>query len=91
MYRIVTSSTQTRVPQLPQTSRTLNAKAVCQDCGKCVITSIHDACVSRYLNDVNARTKKPSVVPISARKPKKKANKSIATPRKKTVAPDTTI
>ena len=40
---------------------------------------------------MNARTKKPSVVPISARKPTNKANKSVATPRKKTVAPDTTI
>ncbi|GKB44448.1 hypothetical protein Tco_0889390 [Tanacetum coccineum] len=45
----------------------------------------------RYLNDVNARTKKPKVVPISASKPKRKANKSVATPHKKTVASDTTI
>ncbi|GJX04499.1 retrovirus-related pol polyprotein from transposon TNT 1-94 [Tanacetum coccineum] len=51
----------------------------------------HDACVSKYLNDVNARAKKPKVVSISARKPKNKANKSVATPHKKTVAPDTTI
>ncbi|GJS18581.1 hypothetical protein Tco_0413053, partial [Tanacetum coccineum] len=41
--------------------------------------------------DVNARTKKPHVVPISASKPKRKANKSVATPHKKTVASDTTI
>ncbi|GKC84895.1 retrovirus-related pol polyprotein from transposon TNT 1-94, partial [Tanacetum coccineum] len=41
--------------------------------------------------DVNARTKKPKVVSISASKPKRKANKSVATPHKKTVAPDTTI
>ncbi|GJV52975.1 hypothetical protein Tco_1448716 [Tanacetum coccineum] len=53
--------------------------------------SNHDACVSRYLKDVNARTKKPHVVPISASKPKRKANKSVATPHKKTVASDTTI
>ncbi|GJT10641.1 retrovirus-related pol polyprotein from transposon TNT 1-94 [Tanacetum coccineum] len=46
---------------------------------------------SRYLNDVNARTKKPKVVPISASKPKRKANKSVATPHKKIVASDTTI
>ncbi|GJQ99988.1 hypothetical protein Tco_0522973 [Tanacetum coccineum] len=45
----------------------------------------------RYLNNVNARTKKPNVVPISASKPKRKANKSVATPHKKTVASDTTI
>ncbi|GJR28679.1 retrovirus-related pol polyprotein from transposon TNT 1-94 [Tanacetum coccineum] len=55
------------------------------------ISKNHDACVSRYLKDVNARTKKPKVVPISASKPKRKANKSVATPHKKTVAPDTTI
>ncbi|GJS85544.1 hypothetical protein Tco_0752085, partial [Tanacetum coccineum] len=60
-------------------------------CGKCVFNSNHDACVSRYLKDVNARTKKPQVVPISASKPKRKANKSVATPHKKTVASDTTI
>ncbi|GKD17314.1 hypothetical protein Tco_1206472, partial [Tanacetum coccineum] len=45
----------------------------------CVFNSNHDACVSRYLKDVNARTKKPNVVPISASKPKK------------TVASNTTI
>ncbi|GJT70115.1 retrovirus-related pol polyprotein from transposon TNT 1-94 [Tanacetum coccineum] len=39
-----------------------------------------------FLNDVNAKTKKPNVVPISTRKPKSQANKSIATPHKKTVA-----
>ncbi|GKD89750.1 retrovirus-related pol polyprotein from transposon TNT 1-94 [Tanacetum coccineum] len=70
-------------------SKTLNVNAVCADCRKCVFNSNHDACVSKYLNDVNARTKKPNLVPISARKPKAKANKSVATPHKKTVAPDT--
>ncbi|GJZ43395.1 retrovirus-related pol polyprotein from transposon TNT 1-94 [Tanacetum coccineum] len=44
-----------------------------------------------YLNDVNARTKKPKVVPISTRKPKSQANKSVATPPKKTVASESTI
>ncbi|GJZ24073.1 putative reverse transcriptase domain-containing protein [Tanacetum coccineum] len=68
-----------------------NANAVCAECGKCVFNSNHDACVSRYLKDVNARTKKPRIVPISASKPKRKANKSVATPHKKTVASDTTI
>ncbi|GKC10558.1 retrovirus-related pol polyprotein from transposon TNT 1-94, partial [Tanacetum coccineum] len=42
-------------------------------------------------NDLNARTKKPKVVPISTRKPKSQANKSIATPHKKTDASDSTI
>ncbi|GJY07459.1 retrovirus-related pol polyprotein from transposon TNT 1-94 [Tanacetum coccineum] len=72
-------------------SRTSHVNAVCAECGKCMFNSNHDACVSRYLNDVNARTKKPKVVPISASKPKRKANKSVATPHKKTVASDTTI
>ncbi|GKE58438.1 hypothetical protein Tco_1497623 [Tanacetum coccineum] len=35
---------------------------------------------------MNARTKTPNVVPISTRKPKSQANKSIATPHMKTVA-----
>ncbi|GJZ59510.1 hypothetical protein Tco_0615326 [Tanacetum coccineum] len=72
-------------------SRTSNVNVVCAECGKCMFNSNHDACVSKYLNDVNARTKKPKVVPISASKPKRKMNKSVATPHKKTVASDTTI
>ncbi|GJU37335.1 retrovirus-related pol polyprotein from transposon TNT 1-94 [Tanacetum coccineum] len=72
-------------------SRTLNVNAVCATCGKCVFNSNHDACVSKFLNDVNARTKKPKVVPISTRKPKSQANKSVATYRKKTVASESTI
>ncbi|GKD25674.1 retrovirus-related pol polyprotein from transposon TNT 1-94 [Tanacetum coccineum] len=45
-------------------SKTLNVNAVCATCGKCVFNSNHDACVSKFINDVNARTKKPKVVPI---------------------------
>nr|GEU98482.1 hypothetical protein [Tanacetum cinerariifolium] len=45
--------------------------------------SDHFACVTKMLNDVNARTKKPYVVPIRTRKPKGHANKSVATPHKK--------
>ncbi|GJU35133.1 hypothetical protein Tco_1183487 [Tanacetum coccineum] len=71
-------------------SRTLNVNAVCATCGKCVFNSNHDACVSKYLNDMNARTKKHKVVPISSRKPKSQANKSVATPHKKTVASEST-
>ncbi|GJR49207.1 hypothetical protein Tco_1399728 [Tanacetum coccineum] len=55
-------------------SRTSNANAVCATCGKCVFNSNHEACVSKFLNDVNARTKKPNVVPISTRKTKSQAN-----------------
>ncbi|GJQ90882.1 hypothetical protein Tco_0002021 [Tanacetum coccineum] len=126
MYRIASTTTQTRTPQLPHASRntnphmskssgvihttsvsrpqlkcyqvkdkfisrTSNENVVCAECGTCVFNSNHDACVSRYLKDMNARTKKPNVVPISASKPKRKANKSVATPHKKTVASDTTI
>ncbi|GJS43071.1 retrovirus-related pol polyprotein from transposon TNT 1-94 [Tanacetum coccineum] len=71
-------------------SRTSNVNVVCATCGKCVFNSNHDACVSKYLNDVNARTKKPKVVPISTRKPKSQANKSVATPPKKTIASEST-
>ncbi|GJR01886.1 retrovirus-related pol polyprotein from transposon TNT 1-94 [Tanacetum coccineum] len=42
-------------------SRTSNENVVCAECGTCVFNSNHDACVSRYLKDVNARTKKPNV------------------------------
>ncbi|GKF74029.1 hypothetical protein Tco_0220361 [Tanacetum coccineum] len=47
-------------------SRTSNVNVVCAECGKCVFNSNHDACVSKYLKDVNARTKKPKEVPIIA-------------------------
>ncbi|GJX32503.1 hypothetical protein Tco_0242358 [Tanacetum coccineum] len=68
-----------------------NINAVCATYGKCVFNSNHDACVSKFLKDVNARTKKPNVVPISTRKPKSQANKFVATPHKKTVASESTI
>nr|GEU50789.1 retrovirus-related Pol polyprotein from transposon TNT 1-94 [Tanacetum cinerariifolium] len=50
----------------------------------------HFACVTKMLNGVNARTKKPNVVPISPRKPKAHVNKSVATPHKKKVASKST-
>ncbi|GJR07280.1 hypothetical protein Tco_0530264 [Tanacetum coccineum] len=56
-------------------SRTSNVNVVCATYGKCVFNLNHDACVSKFLNDVNARTKKPKVVPISTRKPKSQANR----------------
>ncbi|GJT39531.1 retrovirus-related pol polyprotein from transposon TNT 1-94 [Tanacetum coccineum] len=98
MYRIESSTTPTRTPQLTQTSRntnprvstytgvahktnvsrpqprsnqmkdksvtacndslnsrTSNVNAVCATCGKCVFNLNHDACVSKFLNDVNAK------------------------------------
>ncbi|GKA94549.1 retrovirus-related pol polyprotein from transposon TNT 1-94 [Tanacetum coccineum] len=70
---------------------TLNVNVVCATCGICVVNLNHDACVYKFINDVNARTKMPKVVPISTRKPKIQANKSVATPHKKIVASDPTI
>ncbi|GJY86481.1 retrovirus-related pol polyprotein from transposon TNT 1-94 [Tanacetum coccineum] len=72
-------------------SKTSNVNVVCATCGKYVFNSNHDACVSKFMNDMNARTKKLKVVPISTRKPKIKANKSVATHRKKTVASESTV
>ncbi|GJS22995.1 retrovirus-related pol polyprotein from transposon TNT 1-94 [Tanacetum coccineum] len=72
-------------------SKISNVNAVCATCGKYVFNSNHDACVSKFLNDVNARTKKPKVGTISTRQPKSQANKSVATPPKKTVASESTI
>nr|GEX42050.1 hypothetical protein [Tanacetum cinerariifolium] len=71
-------------------SRTLNANAVCATCNKFLVDSNHFAYVTKMLNDVHARTKKPIVVPISIRKPKSQANKSIATSNKKKVASKST-
>nr|GEY71219.1 retrovirus-related Pol polyprotein from transposon TNT 1-94 [Tanacetum cinerariifolium] len=71
-------------------SKTLNANAVCATCNKCLVDSNHFACVTKILNDVNARTKMPNVVPISTRKPKRQANKSVATSHKKKVASKST-
>nr|GFA44720.1 hypothetical protein [Tanacetum cinerariifolium] len=64
-------------------SITLNANVVCATCNKCLVDSNHLACVTKMLNDVHARTKKPNVVPLST---KSQANKSIATSHKKKVA-----
>nr|GEY20371.1 hypothetical protein [Tanacetum cinerariifolium] len=71
-------------------SRTLNANAVCATCNKCLVDSNHFACVTKMLNNVHARTKKPNVVPISTRKPKSQANKWVATSHKKKVASKST-
>nr|GEX59919.1 hypothetical protein [Tanacetum cinerariifolium] len=71
-------------------SRTLNANAVWATCNKCLVDSNHFAYVTKMLNDVHARTMKPTVVPISTRKPKSQANKSVATPHKKKVASKST-
>ncbi|GKC27649.1 hypothetical protein Tco_1034943 [Tanacetum coccineum] len=64
---------------------------VCATCEKCMFNSNHDVCVSKFIHDVNARTKKPKVLPISTRQPKSQAYKFVATPPKKTAASDSTI
>nr|GFA47604.1 Gag-Pol polyprotein [Tanacetum cinerariifolium] len=45
-------------------SRTLNANAVCATCNKCLADSNHFACVTKMLNDVHDRTKKPNIVQL---------------------------
>ncbi|GKA07365.1 hypothetical protein Tco_0686589 [Tanacetum coccineum] len=72
-------------------SKTSNINVVCATYGKCVFNSNHDACVSKFIHDVNARTKKPKVVHIGTRKPQSQANKSVATPPKKIVASESSI
>ncbi|GKD65056.1 retrovirus-related pol polyprotein from transposon TNT 1-94, partial [Tanacetum coccineum] len=72
-------------------SRTSNFNVICVTCGNYVFNSNHDACVSKFINDVNTRNKKPKVVPISARKPKRHVKQSVATPHKKIVASESTI
>ncbi|GJV40291.1 retrovirus-related pol polyprotein from transposon TNT 1-94 [Tanacetum coccineum] len=72
-------------------SRTSNVNVVCVTCGNYMFNSNHDACVSKFIHDVNARTNTPNVVLISTRKPKRKANQSIATPHNKRVASESTI
>nr|GEZ38554.1 integrase, catalytic region, zinc finger, CCHC-type, peptidase aspartic, catalytic [Tanacetum cinerariifolium] len=45
-------------------SKTLNANVVCATCNKCLVDSNHFACVTKMLNDVHARTKKPNIVQL---------------------------
>ncbi|GJW25371.1 retrovirus-related pol polyprotein from transposon TNT 1-94 [Tanacetum coccineum] len=68
-----------------------NVKSVCGTCGKCVFNKNHDLCVLNYINGVNSRSKKPTVVHISTRKPNRTVNQSVATPHMKTVSLESTI
>ncbi|GJS90254.1 retrovirus-related pol polyprotein from transposon TNT 1-94 [Tanacetum coccineum] len=66
-HRISSSSNKTKSVTVSNDclkSRTSNVNVVCATCGKCVFNSNHDACASKYLNDVNARTKKPKIVQL---------------------------
>ncbi|GJX95389.1 retrovirus-related pol polyprotein from transposon TNT 1-94 [Tanacetum coccineum] len=47
--------------------------------------------IKEYINDVNARTKKPEIMPISNRKPTKNENQSVTTQHHITIASETTI
>ncbi|GJZ67976.1 hypothetical protein Tco_0631216 [Tanacetum coccineum] len=71
-------------------AKTSNLNFVCVTCGKCVLNDNHDMFVLHYINGVNSRTKKPIVVPISTREPKRTVNQSFATPFKRTVASEST-
>nr|GEV93016.1 putative reverse transcriptase domain-containing protein [Tanacetum cinerariifolium] len=82
MYRIDNRTAHTRAPTLTQTVRNTNLR---------VSTSKgvnHKLNVSRpQLRAINReiRTKKPTIVPISTRKPKRQANNSFATHHKKKI------
>ncbi|GJZ50734.1 retrovirus-related pol polyprotein from transposon TNT 1-94 [Tanacetum coccineum] len=45
-------------------SRNSNVNTIYVTCCNCVLNLNHDACVSKFINDMNAITKKPNVVPI---------------------------
>ncbi|GKC63408.1 integrase, catalytic region, zinc finger, CCHC-type containing protein [Tanacetum coccineum] len=49
-------------------SKTSNVNVVCATCGKCVFNSDHDACVSKFLNDINPRSKKPQIETMNGKK-----------------------
>nr|GEV11439.1 retrovirus-related Pol polyprotein from transposon TNT 1-94 [Tanacetum cinerariifolium] len=67
-------------------AKTSNVKFVCATCGKCVLNEKHDMCVLKSHNNVNSRTTKPMVVPVSTREPKRIVNQSVAKPIRKIVA-----
>nr|GEV04074.1 retrovirus-related Pol polyprotein from transposon TNT 1-94 [Tanacetum cinerariifolium] len=84
-------STQMKDKVMPNTSQVKFKKTEVEDHPRISIDSDYFACVIKILNDVNAITKKHKVVPISARKPKSQAKKSVATPPKIIVASESTI
>ncbi|GJW47507.1 retrovirus-related pol polyprotein from transposon TNT 1-94 [Tanacetum coccineum] len=133
MFRIASTTTQTRTPQLPHASRNTNPhmskssgvihttsvsrpQLKCYQVKEKVVPNISQvkftkkevedhhriSSISKKTKSVtacndssNSRTSNVNAdcaeLPISASKPKRKANKSVATPHKKTVASDTTI
>nr|GEY15031.1 hypothetical protein [Tanacetum cinerariifolium] len=83
-------SNQMKDKVMPNNNQVKLKKTQVEDHPRIPIDYDHFAYVTKMLNDVNARTKKPNVVPISTRKPKRHANKSVATPHKKKVASKST-
>ncbi|GKF47692.1 hypothetical protein Tco_0137494, partial [Tanacetum coccineum] len=64
MFRIASTTAQNRTPQLPHASRNTNphmskSSGVIDTtkCGKCVFNANHDACVIKFLKEVNSRAK----------------------------------
>ncbi|GKF75495.1 hypothetical protein Tco_0224939, partial [Tanacetum coccineum] len=49
-------------------SRTSNVNVVCAECGKCVFNANHDACVIKFLKEVNSRAKIPKGHKFSIKK-----------------------
>ncbi|GJT35375.1 retrovirus-related pol polyprotein from transposon TNT 1-94 [Tanacetum coccineum] len=73
-------------------SRTLNVNAICATCRKCVFNSNHDACVYKFLNDVNALELICLRLGLLVlEKPKVSGQKSVAKHRKKIVASKFTV
>ncbi|GJT21974.1 hypothetical protein Tco_0891911 [Tanacetum coccineum] len=64
-------------------AKTSNVKFVYVTFDIFIFNANPDDCVSKYINDLNARTKKPHAVPISTRKPTRTENQSIATSLRK--------
>nr|GEU63159.1 retrotransposon protein, putative, unclassified [Tanacetum cinerariifolium] len=84
-------STKIKDKVVPNNSQVKDKKTEVEDHPRISIDSDHFACVTKLLDDVNARTKNPNVVPISTRKPKGHANKYVATSPKKIAASESTI
>ncbi|GJS71864.1 hypothetical protein Tco_0704705 [Tanacetum coccineum] len=78
MFRIASTPIQTRTPQLPHASRNTNPLCL----------NLQELFTRLSLADHSLSAIK---LPISASKPKRKSEKSVATPHKKTVASVTTI
>nr|GEY14335.1 Gag-Pol polyprotein [Tanacetum cinerariifolium] len=73
----------TQVEEHPRISSISNKTKSVTACNDSLVDSNRFAYVMKILNDVNARTKKPNVVPISTKKPKGHANDLLQHPIRK--------